>query len=96
MNIHMRDVPEYVVEQLESEAKTKRMSRQQLLLAILEERYVEHPIVVGWIQVDRAGELEPDDDCPECGQPFDGLPWIGMMSNGSIIGPVCGICATSE
>ena len=52
------------------------------------------PLVLGWIAIDRPGELSPGDgwDCPECGQPMC-EPHVGIMSNGVLTRVVCGGCA---
>lgn len=101
MNILIRDVPEATLARLDAEAQRRRRSRQELILQLLAD-WAEPPIVLGWFRAARNGELSlaggVDDEpaeCVECGQPLD-WPWIAVLSNGSIHGPCCTGCATSE
>ena len=55
---------------------------------------LEFPSVkVGYIKLDRPGEMEPI--CRECDQPLDKAYMI-VMSDGTLRGPVCDSCASSE
>lgn len=94
MNILIRDVPEDTARKLDEEANNSGLSRQAFLLRLLHERY-EPPAVVGWIKLDRPGDLDEESECPECGQALD-WPWLAILSNGAWTGPVCSACATSE
>lgn len=101
MNILLRDVSPALAAALETEAKRRNASRNDLILALLGD-WAEPPVVLGWFKATRNGELTlaggNDEDpaaCAECGQPLD-WPWIGILSNGAIHGPVCTGCATSE
>ena len=53
------------------------------------------PLVVGWLQFDRRGELDAEVQCPECGQPLDEV-WAGLLSNGEWTAPRCQWCAVSD
>lgn len=69
------------------DSQYRNASRNDLILSPL-----------GWFKADRNGELDLKDvedaaPCHECGQPLD-WPWIGILSNGAIHGPVCTVCAT--
>ena len=55
----------------------------------------EPPLVVGWLRLDRRGELAADATCPECGQPLAEV-WAGLLSNGEWTGPRCQWCAVSD
>lgn len=100
MNILLRDIPDATVSRLDAEAARRKMSRQEFLANLLAE-WADPPIVLGWFRPQRNGEIDLmtdiDDraECHECGQPLDEV-WIGILSNGSIHGPVCSGCATSE
>ena len=53
------------------------------------------PRVVGWLRLDRVGELDVDEPCPECGLPMDEV-WAGLLDNGQWVGPRCPLCAATE
>lgn len=52
------------------------------------------PIKAGYIKLDRLGEIEPV--CRECDQPLDSKAYMIVMSDGTLRGPVCDSCASSE
>jgi len=94
MDILLRNVSDEINSLLVGEAKKRGMTRGDLLLEILAQRY-EPPVVVGWFRADRRGELDAEVQCPECGQPLAEL-WAGLLSNGQWGAPRCQWCATSE
>jgi hypothetical protein len=94
MNILIRDVPDNLIAQMDAEAASTGVSRQELILTLLVTTYAQPPAVVGWVKFDRAGELDGT-DCPECGQPLNEM-WAGLLSNGQWVAPRCQWCATSE
>lgn len=102
MNVLIRGVPEATLARLDAEAKRRKMSRQELLLQLLTD-WAEPPVIVGWFRPDRNGELrlaesaadDDADECVECGRPLD-WPWLGVLSNGAVHGPVCSGCARSD
>lgn len=99
MNILLRDVSPALASALDAEAKRRNASRNDLILSLLGD-WAEPPVVLGWFKAERNGELdlrtsEDPATCVECSQPLD-WPWIGILSNGAIHGPVCTVCATSE
>lgn len=63
---------------------------------LLEQHYRQAELVAGYIQLDRPGDLDAGAVCPECGQPYGGLPWIPVRANGATCAPICRRCATSE
>lgn len=97
MNILIRNVDDAILAALDAEAARRKQSRQEFIFQLLAE-WAEPPIVIGWFEATRKGEMsikgsfEPD-TCPDCGQDID-WPWIGILSNGAIHGPVCSICAS--
>ena len=52
------------------------------------------PVTLGYIAIDRRGDLDADTACPECGEPLT-KPFLWFADNGTF-GIVCGICATSK
>ena len=99
MNVLIRDVPDTVLAALDADAASRRQSRQDRLIDLLDQHYGEKPIVMAWLKADRNGELmlndEEEDICAECGCALDHV-WIGVLSDGSLHMPVCSGCATSE
>ena len=80
-------------------AEATGVSLTDLLTAaapLLARHYQLAEIVAGYIQINRWGDLDPTSHCPECDQPFGGLPWIAVRANGATCAPVCSRCATSE
>lgn len=63
---------------------------------LLQHYYQQAELVAGYVQLDRPGDLGPDATCPECDQPYSGLPWIAVRANGATCAPICRRCATSE
>jgi hypothetical protein len=52
--------------------------------------------VLGYVALDRPGELDEDAECRECGQPL-GIPiYVAITGDGAVIGPLCSRCASSE
>lgn len=99
MNILLRDVSPALAAALDAEARRRNASRNDLILALLG-GWAEPPIVLGWFKATRNGECDLSTSadpsvCAECGQPLD-WPWLAILSNGAIHGPVCSACATSE
>lgn len=57
-----------------------------------------HDIVIGFIRLDRVGEIDSDATCVECERDLDlarGV-WMRVHAAGDLSGPVCATCATSE
>lgn len=101
MNILIRDISEATISRIDAEAQRRRQSRQEFIAQLLAD-WADPPVVLGWFKANRNGELtlaSGNDDqpatCVECAQPLD-WPWIGILSNGAIHGPVCSGCATSN
>ena len=55
-------------------------------------------VCLGWIEIDRPGDIDLDSDCPTCDYKLNqlGSMFVALMADGSTYGPVCGLCATSE
>jgi len=67
-------------------------------------------LVLGYFRLDRPGDFDTEEttkwgegspaECEECGQPIRGLPWLAVtMDEGGLlhlVGPLCGVCASSE
>lgn len=100
MNILIRNIQPDLLAALDADAASKRISRQEQLIRILERQYGKPPVVVAWLRADRNGKLslsgddEPD-VCAECGHKLDAV-WIGVLSDGSLHMPVCSGCARSD
>lgn len=94
MNIMIRDIPVTTSERIKIEAERRKVSQQELLSALLEQHFGEPPLVVGYIKLDRLGDLAIGDDCPVCGEAAQSW-WLQVASNGEMH-HMCGACATSE
>lgn len=47
---------------------------------------------LGYVRLDQPGDLQPEDDCPECGQAYgDGGIWLAIMADGRFF-PLCAAC----
>jgi len=68
-----------------------------IAVGLLEQHFQHYDpqLLVGYIQVDRFGDLEPTSECPECGQEFGGLPFVRLHGDGGLSGPLCARCASS-
>lgn len=65
-------------------------------VSLLRHYYDQGELVTGYISLNAWGDLDPSAICPECNQPFGGLPWIAVRANGVTCAPICRGCATSE
>lgn len=63
---------------------------------LLEQHYRQAETVVGYVQLNRWGDVSRGSICPECDRPFDSLPWIAIRANGTTCAPVCYRCASSD
>jgi len=96
-------LPDNLAEYIELLATANKRSQQQEIIARLEQSRTD-AIVLGWLKLDRWGELDDHDDegnlsveCPECGGEIDkDAAYIGILSSGQHIGPICAGCAISE
>lgn len=52
------------------------------------------PVTLGYVALDRRGDLNADTACPECGEPLT-APFLWFSDNGTF-GIACNNCATSE
>lgn len=95
MNLLIRDVSDSLNARIDAAALAAGLSKQELLLDLLQSAYGEPPLVVGWVQLTRRGELDADAACPVCGQPLEQV-WAGLLDNGSWIAPRCQWCAVSD
>ena len=94
MNIQIREVTDSLNARIDAAAAAASVSKQELLLGLLTDTYSEPPLVVGWFQANRRGELDDDAACPECGQPLTEI-WAGLLNNGQWVAPRCQWCAVS-
>ena len=94
MDISLKGVPDQLAARMSELAAAQGISRHEMLLDLLVAAYAEPPLVVGWLRLDRRGELDADAACPECGQPLTEV-WAGLLSNGQWVAPRCQWCAVS-
>lgn len=89
-------LPEDLVEKLDA-LRQPGQSRQAQIVKILSE-YTEDfdpGLVLGFVEL-VGGEIDPETECPECGQPFaDTGVWLGFTGDLRAFGPVCGLCVTT-
>jgi hypothetical protein len=77
----------------------KSLTELLTIAAGLLEQHFQHydpQLLAGYIQIARYGDLGPDAECPECGQAFGGLPFVRLHGDGTLSGPICARCASSE
>lgn len=70
-------------------------------IAMLYESVCQEPedtaIVVGYIRMDRVGEIGAADACPVCGSEYgDRGIWMRVHATGALTGPLCSRCASSD
>ncbi len=54
-------------------------------------------LLVGFLRLERPGDLDWDEvECVECASPCTGGVWYGVMGDGTLYGPLCSGCATTE
>jgi hypothetical protein len=54
-------------------------------------------LCLGYFCLERPGDLAYSEvDCLECGQPCETGIWFAIMGDGTLVGPLCELCATSE
>lgn len=104
MNLIIRNITDSTASNIRQEAERQNISRQEMLSRLIEERYGSPPVVVGWLKLDRWGELDQREEqdnplaiCPECGEGVDPADaWLAVIADGRVLGPYCGECATSQ
>lgn len=94
MNVIIRDVPKLTSDNVKIEADRLGISQQELLSNLLEKAFGEPPLTLGYVKIDRPGDLSVGEDCPECSNPASEW-WLKFASNG-VTTLVCNFCATSE
>jgi hypothetical protein len=96
-------IPDRLVTLLDQAAQEQGMSRHQLVLDTLAERFappgdLDAGLVLGYVEL-RGTEIDPEEvDCPECGAPLV-RPHIGFtagLTQPVAFGPVCALCADTE
>ncbi len=61
--------------------------------------FVEGGLTLGFLCLERPGELDAEAECAECGMPLAGPVWLRVVAadgGAVLLGPICGVCATSE
>lgn len=96
------NVPVELFEALRERSRQQGISINELIVDALADRFADmRPHVLGWVKLDRWGELdhhsEDPAECPECGQDMDiANAYVGLLSSGQFYGPVCRACGSSE
>ena len=95
------NVPVELFEALREQSRQQGISINELIVDALAAKFADmRPIVLGWVKLDRWGELDPAEEpaqCPECGQDIDiNNAYVGLLSSGQFYGPVCRACGSSE
>ncbi len=94
MNIIIRDIPQATTNRIKAEAARRNLSQQELLSDLLNKTFGEPPMVFGYIKLDRQGDLDPGEICPNCDQVAQSW-WVQILSTNELR-LMCDICATSE
>jgi len=101
MNTMLRNVPDDHHARMQELARQRGATQNDIYLQAVA-AFVEAAdpqICLGWIKIDRPGDIPNSEDvCPECGFDLADNPplFVAMMADGSVYGPVCNTCATSE
>jgi hypothetical protein len=93
-----------LLDMLKQEASDNNRSFQNEVIKRLEESLTpDTSVVVGWLRLDRWGEIDDRGEVSDayaecsCGQDIDiTAAYMAVMSNGTLAGPFCAGCATSE
>lgn len=105
-SFHIRGLTDQEIATLDQLAHQSHQSRQAYVLDLLRNHVGNNrpDVVIGWLRLDRWGELndrdEPDDPpatCPQCGGGVGAAnAWLAVVADGRIIGPYCDGCAVSD
>jgi len=74
----------------------KSLTELLTIAADLLEQHFQHydpQLLVGYIELDRFGDIDSKSECPECGQEFGGLPFVRLHGDGRLSRPICSRCA---
>lgn len=94
--------PSSLLDMLRQAAGDNNRSFQNEVISRLGASFEEDAaIVVGWLRLDRWGEIDDRDEadeaiasCPGCGQDIDTAnAWMAVLSSGKLAGPYCAGCA---
>ena len=101
MNTMLRSIPDAHHAALQALARQRGITQNEVYLqAVAAFVAANDPqVCLGWIQLDRPGDVpNPGDVCPECGYDLSANPplFVALMADGSVYGPVCNVCATSQ
>lgn len=104
MNLIIRNVPASTHANIAAQCAARNVTQQELLVELLEREFGKPPAVLGWVRLDRWGEVDERDEpgnayatCIECGGDIDtAAAYVALLTDGAIRGPVCVGCATSE
>ena len=89
--------PPDLADKLQTAATAGNRSLHAEALQRLQASFQGDAIILGWVKLDRWGELDRDEVCDECGQDLKpGDAYVGLVASVGFHGPVCGGCATSE
>ena len=68
----------------------------QMVLSALLTQHGGNPICLGYVALDRAGDVGAGDQCVSCESIISQGVFVAVMSDGSAYGPLCEGCAHSE
>lgn len=100
MQLLIRGVPDATNEAIARLAEQRGISKNDLLLTIIT-NYAESQsetasqTIAGFVRVDIAGDILPDDDCDWCDQPFlHNEQYLVVRRDGIPPAVVCRVCAS--
>lgn len=95
-NFMLRGLTESELSTLDALAHNSHTSRQEYVLTLIRQHISDSPanVILGYIRIDRRGDLDADTECPECGQDLK-EPYLWFRADNTF-GVVCSGCATSE
>lgn len=104
MNLIIRNVPAATHKNITEACAARGKTQQELLAELIEREFGNPPAVVGWLHLDRWGELDNRDEpgdayatCLDCGGDIDtAAAYMGLLTDGTMRGPLCAACATSQ
>jgi len=96
----IRNVPSEQHQRIQDIARQRDVTQNEIYLEVIAAYCAANDpqVCIGWLEINRSGDIDSWEDCPECGYKLDANPpmFIAVMADGSVYGPVCNVCATSS
>ena len=100
--VRLNEVARRHLDELTASGETQTSVMERAITALWQSEIAKPPAVIGWLRLDRWGELDERDEPSDayatcaCGEPIDPAnAWVQVVADGRVLGPVCEGCATS-